>query len=48
MIRIAVVLVFAPMVAFAAPPPEGSDDWNLMAPYAAWIESQHTSDGKLC
>ena len=34
--------------AFAAPPSMDSDDWRIMGPHAAWIESQHTSDGKLC
>ena len=34
--------------AFAAPPPMDSDDWNLMAPYAGWITSQRTPDGKIC
>ena len=48
MIRIAVVLVFAPMVAFAAPPPEGSEDAKIMGPYKEWATSQHDLAGRWC
>ena len=48
MIRIAVVLVFVPMMAFAAPPPEGSDDAKIMGPYKEWATSQHDLAGRWC
>ena len=35
-------------VAHAAPPPVGSDDWNVMAPYAEWITKQHDTRGRWC
>jgi hypothetical protein len=34
--------------AFAAPPPEGSDDWNVMHPYADWVRTQHDPTGHWC
>jgi hypothetical protein len=32
----------------AAPPPIGSDDWNIMAPYREWVTSQHDGLGRWC
>jgi hypothetical protein len=34
--------------AHAAPPPVGSDDWNLMMPYKEWVTSQHDTLGRWC
>ncbi len=32
----------------AAPPPVGSDDWQIMHPYAEWVTSQHDRRGYWC
>jgi len=32
----------------AAPPPVGSDDWNIMIPYKEWVTSQHDTLGRWC
>ncbi len=32
----------------AAPPPVGSDDWNIMHPYAEWVTTQHDRRGYWC
>ena len=32
----------------AAPPPVGSDDWNVMEPYAQWVRAQHDQRGYWC
>jgi len=32
----------------AAPPPYGSDDWNVMHPYKEWVTSQHDQLGRWC
>lgn len=32
----------------AAPPPVGSDDWNVMHPYADWVTTQHDEAGRWC
>jgi hypothetical protein len=37
-----------PAPARAAPPPVGSDDWNVMMPYKEWVTSQHDSLGRWC
>ncbi len=34
--------------AHAAPPPVGSDDWNVMMPYKEWVTSQHDTLGRWC
>ncbi len=34
--------------AHAAPPPVGSDDWQIMHPYAEWVTSQHDRRGYWC
>jgi hypothetical protein len=34
--------------AHAAPPPMGSDDWSIMAPYKEWVTSQHDTQGRWC
>jgi hypothetical protein len=36
------------LTAMAAPPPVGSDDYEIMHDYATWIEHQHTADGRWC
>ena len=50
--RFAAAVIFSASVAssaaWSAPPPVGSEDWEIMAPYAAWIETQHTADGRWC
>jgi hypothetical protein len=32
----------------AAPPPEGSEDWEIMRPYADWIQHQNGPMGWCC
>ncbi len=34
--------------ALAAPPPVGSEDWNIMSPFADWIQSIHADNGTWC
>ncbi len=34
--------------AHAAPPPVGSDDWQIMHPYAEWVTTQHDRRGYWC
>lgn len=34
--------------AYAAPPPPGSPDAEMMEPYSGWITSQHSRDGGWC
>ncbi len=46
LVILAGVLIAGP--AIAAPPPVGSDDWNIMAPYAKWVTTQHDSIGRWC
>lgn len=41
-------LLAAGLPAHAAPPPVGSDDWNIMAPYKEWVTSQHDGLGRWC
>lgn len=48
MTRLALVLSLLPTLAFAAPPPVGSDDWNGMAPFRSWIAGQHDAIGRWC
>lgn len=43
-----VAIVFLSGCASAAPPPEGSDDWNIMHPYKDWVTSQHDGLGRWC
>lgn len=43
-----VALVLVPGVAWADPPPVGSDDWNVMHPYKEWVESQRDGLGRSC
>ncbi len=49
---IAAALVLATIgvagTAHAAPPPVGSDDWNIMHPYAEWVTTQHDRRGYWC
>jgi len=32
----------------AAPPPVGTEDYNIMMPYAAWVVQQKTQSGLSC
>jgi len=34
--------------ALAAPPPVGSEDWKIMAPYKEWVTGQHDLAGRWC
>ena len=34
--------------ALAAPPPVGSDDWQIMHPFAEWVTAQHDNRGYWC
>lgn len=34
--------------ALAAPPVEGSPDWEIMHPYAEWVQKQYAKDGHWC
>lgn len=34
--------------AIAAPPPVGSDDWNVMSPYKEWVTTQEDGIGRAC
>jgi hypothetical protein len=47
MLVLGALLQAAPL-ADAAPPPVGSDDWNIMAPYRKWVTSQHDTSGAWC
>ena len=53
-IRVATLLagfgavVTTALPAQAAPPPVGSDDWNVMAPFKEWVTSQHDGLGRWC
>ena len=35
-------------LAYSAPPPVGSEDWEIMSDYTDWIRDQHTSGGAPC
>lgn len=52
MTRFAAAVILAASVAspaaWSAPPPVGSEDWEIMAPYAAWIETQRDQIGRIC
>ena len=37
-----------PVTASALPPPEGSPDWEAMAPFKEWITSQTDQIGRWC
>ncbi|MBN9510369.1 MAG: hypothetical protein J0I21_14805 [Alphaproteobacteria bacterium] len=41
-----IALLAAP--AHAAPPPEGSEDWQIMHPYAEWVRTQRDRQGFWC
>jgi hypothetical protein len=38
----------AATTAHAAPPAVGSEDWEVMAPYAEWVRTQNAPDGHWC
>lgn len=42
------LLLLGAAIALAAPPPVGSDDWNVMHPYKEWVTSQHDGLGRWC
>ena len=44
----AVMAFLLPVTAHAAPPPEGSEDWQLLMPYKEWVISQHDTLGRWC
>ena len=46
--HLVLLLCLLPTLAVAAPPPVGSDDWNIMAPYKAWVTAQHDGLGRWC
>lgn len=49
MTRLALALLLASAgLADAAPPPVGSEDYRLMAPFKDWITSQHSERGISC
>lgn len=41
-------IVLVPGLAWADPPPVGSDDWNVMHPYKEWVAGQHDRLGRWC
>lgn len=41
-------LAVAGSYAFGAPPPKGSEDWEILSPHAEWIRSVATLDGSIC
>jgi len=43
-----VIWVAATRLAAAAPPPVGSEDWQIMHPYAEWVTSQYDQRGRWC
>jgi hypothetical protein len=45
---LAAAVIALPIAAHAAPPPLGSEDWNLMAPFKEWVTTQHDSLGRWC
>ena len=45
---LAAALVALPLSAHAAPPPEWSEDWKIMAPYRSWVEGQKQPTGVSC
>lgn len=45
---IVAVMLFFSSGARAAPPPEGSEDWQIMHPYVEWVTSQHDRRGFWC
>lgn len=46
--RLAAFVVLWAGAAQAAPPPVGSEDYELMHPYAEWVETQHNDKGYWC
>jgi hypothetical protein len=46
--RFALAFCVASTSALAAPPPVGSEDWNVMAPYKDWVTTQHDAKGRWC
>lgn len=45
---LAVLLCLLSTHTLAAPPPEGSEDYKIMHPYAQWVTSQHDRLGRWC
>ena len=49
MIRIALAFLLMTTAAVdAAPPPVGSEDWQIMHPFHEWIITQHAENGNWC
>lgn len=46
--RVLVFFVCLSSPVLAAPPPEGSEDWEIMHPYADWIQHQNGAQGWCC
>lgn len=46
--RLALLALLVSHAAVAAPPPVGSDDWNIMAPFHEWVTTQHDTHGRWC
>jgi hypothetical protein len=47
-IILAAALLAVTLPAYAAPPPEGSEDWKIMHPYKEWVTTQHDLRGRWC
>jgi hypothetical protein len=45
---LAALLFVVSWPAFAAPPPAGSEDAKIMAPFKEWVTSQHDTSGRWC
>jgi hypothetical protein len=39
---------FISSAAIAKPPPIGSEDWEIMAPFVEWVQKQNAPDGHWC
>lgn len=48
MTRLAALLALLPSIAFAAPPPKGSEEYVIMHPHGDWIATQHDRKGRWC
>ena len=49
--KLAIILALTVLfsaAAYAAPPPVGSEDWEIMQDFGDWIRTQSTTDGMWC
>ena len=46
--NLALALLLATTPASAAPPPVGSEDWEILSPYADWIRGLQRDGGRGC